>query len=189
MNDVDENLISNVAEAPRLTAFRVNRSGPLRDAPGPITRSVFLITAVTVLGCGSSSTLEIRPRASLSDSTQLAGLRLEIGGRAIQAKDYAPDEAGLLEVKLHIPDSGRLRIMVRLEQHGRLAAEGIVGWVLADDHEWGLDIFRSLDNPLETCIGCAGSAAVPIAAWAANASGELLWFAWGGKPKGSDIVF
>jgi hypothetical protein len=154
-----------------------------------VERVLLLAAAAALLACGESSTLEIRPRGSLSDSTELAGLHLSIRGRSITAHDFGPDEAGLTEFKLTVPNSGRIDIGVRLDQYGRLAAEGNVSWELAPEFEWGLDIFRTTSDPMDMCLGCAGSVEIPIQAWAANEPRESLWFAWGGKPKGSDIVF
>jgi len=148
---------------------------------------VFLL--LSLIGCGESSTLEIRPRASLADSAGLAGIRLEVEGRTLTAQDFRPDEAGLTEAKVNAPNEGDLVILVQLRQSGRIAVEAVVSWEMAKDWEWGMDIFRSVRDPLEGCIGCFGRTGFVLPQWAATAQGEALWFAWGGKPKGSDFVY
>lgn len=139
--------------------------------------------------CSKSSTLEVRPRASLSDSTGLAGLVLQIEGREVRASSFGPNESGIPEVMLSVPNQGRLRIGVQLTQSGVVVAEGTIGWELANEYEWGMDVFRQAADPISGCFGCRGSEAVLIDAAARGESEEALWFTWGGKPKGSDIVF
>ena len=148
-----------------------------------------VLLGVVLAGCDGGSTLEIRPRGSLEDSTSLAGIRLEVNGRTITAGSFAPDESGLTEVKLDVPNSGRLTIHVELRQGGRTAVSESFSWEMAEDWEWGMDIFRQASDPTVYCLGCAGDVAFGVAPWAAREPGESLWFAWGGKPRGSDIVF
>ena len=141
-------------------------------------------------GCGDpGSTLEIRPRGSLTDSTSLAGIELEFDGRRVTAADFGPDETGLVTVELDVPNSGQLLIRVQLWESGRLVAEGDAGMTMASEHEWGVDIFRTATDPTETCFGCSGSASFPVAEWAAREAGEAVWVVWGGQPRGSDIVY
>jgi hypothetical protein len=155
------------------------------------TRLVLLpMIAGALAGCfGDDSTLEIRPRGSLTDSADLAGLVLEIEGQTIAADDFRPDESGLAEVKLGVPGSGELEIGVVLNQSGRAAGTGTVRWSLKGDHEWGADIFRQVADPMQMCMGCAGTQRIEIAPWAQRVAGESIWFAWGGKPRGSDVVY
>lgn len=155
------------------------------------TFATILVAVLAVLSsCGDEavSTLEIRPRASLTDSAELMGIELEITGQVIRAEDFHPDEAGLLEKKIRVPNSGQLTIVARLYQDGELVAEGELGWTLDENWEWGLDVFRGPTDPLGNCIGCYGSVAIPIASWAQGQEGESLWFAWGGTPRDSGIV-
>ena len=160
------------------------RIGTTRGGAALLASCLFLLA-----GCSGSSTLEIRPRASLSDSTGLAGLVLVINGRQIRASHFQLDGSGRTGVLLDVPDQGRLQIQVELTQGGQVVAEGIIAWALAEDFEWGLDIFRQASDPTASCFGCSGSDRIPISAVAQGEPDEALWFAWGGKPKGSDIVF
>lgn len=152
-------------------------------------RGTVALLALVLPACSESSTLEVRLRASLSDSTGLAGLILQIDGRGIQASDFHPDESGIAEVRLEVPDQGRLQIRVELLQAGVAVAEGTVGWDLAESYEWGLDIFRQVSDPVESCFGCTGSGRIDLAVEAQGEPGEALWLAWGGRPKGSGIVY
>jgi len=88
-----------------------------------------------------------------------------------------------------VPNQGRLRIDVQVAQGSMVVAEGTIRWNLTDEYEWGLDIFRQAADPVSDCIACLGSEAVLIDAAAHGESDEALWFIWGGKPRGSDIVF
>jgi hypothetical protein len=155
-----------------------------------IRRTTLLFVVVALIsGCGDSSTLEVRPRGSLTDPTDLAGLVLRINGESLTADDFGPDEVGLVEAKVEVPNSGDLIIEVELTQAQQLVGSGVVQWELQENFEWGLDVFRQVDDPMGSCIGCFGSHRVVIAPSAQRAPGEALWFAWGGKPRDSDIVY
>jgi hypothetical protein len=142
------------------------------------------VVGLVLVACEDGSTLEIRPRSSLTDSAGLAGIRMDVDGRTLTARDF---EIG--EVHLSVPDAGELVILVELDQAGRSAVQGSVRLQMAEDWEWGLDIFRTVRDPLETCMGCMGHVRLVLPEWAAAEEGESLWFVWGGKPKGSDVVY
>lgn len=148
-----------------------------------------LASCATLIACGQSSTLEIRPRGSLTDSSGLAGLRLEVQGRTLAAGDFAPDPDGIQEVTVPVPNRGRLEVQVALRQAGVIVAAGRFGWEMAPGWAWGMDIFRQVEDPAAMCLGCSGSAAISVDPAFATVEGEALWFSWGGKPKDSDIVF
>lgn len=153
-------------------------------------RSLACLGVVLAAGCSESSVLEIRAHESLEESTGLAGLVLRVEGQEFEAEDFQPDDRGSVpDVSLEVPNSGRLRIEVQLHQDGDVTAEGSVGWALRNEHEWGLDIFRQVEDPTETCFGCEGMERIEITENAQSEPGEALWFAWGGRPKGSDIVY
>lgn len=155
----------------------------------PVSVVGIVVGSLLIAACGADSTLEIRPRGSLEDSTGLAGLTLVVDGRVLTAGSFQQDESGLLEARIDVPDAGRLEIVARLEQSGELVSDGTFGWRMADGWEWGMDVFRQVSDPTETCFGCAGSARLDIAPSAASQPAEALWFVWGGKPRDSDIVF
>lgn len=152
--------------------------------------SLSFLGFILVTACSEPSTLEIRSQASLEDSTGVAGLVLQVDGQEFKAEDFRPDDlGGVPELLLQVPNRGELRIEVHLYQGGHLVAEGSVSWALRDEHEWGLDIFRQVDDPTQACFGCIGRERIRITENAQSEPGEALWFAWGGEPKGSGIVF
>ena len=78
---------------------------------------------------------------------------------------------------------------VALWQDGVNVSEGSVRWDVGRDWEWTMDIQRSSDDVFSTCFGCTGYSRMPIAPQAQQEPDEALWVTWGGKPRGSDIVF
>ena len=126
-------------------------AGPIRapDASGEVRRAISglvrpLLLGACILapvGCGESSTLDIRPRASVEDSTGLAGLVLVAEGRIVNASDFRRDRNGIAKVTLDVPDDGRITIQFVLGQAGEPVANGAFGWEMASDYEWGMDVF------------------------------------------------
>jgi len=158
-----------------------------------VLRHLFSLSCAGLLfatGCSESSTLEIRSHAALEDSSGVAGLVIQVAGHEFRAEDFQPDDVGgIPQVLLNVPNKGTLSIEVQLYQQGSVVASGTVSWALRDEYEWGLDIFRQRDDPTETCFGCDGTERIGLIENAQSEPGEALWFAWGGRPKGSDIVF
>ncbi len=141
-------------------------------------------------GCSKSrSTIEIRARASLTKEEGIAGIRLWLDSVEYGAEDFAADSDRLLEISSEVPNSGDLLITMELIQNGEIVSAGSLTLPMSDDFEWGVDLFRQASDPLEVCIGCFGARTFPVAGEAQNEPHEAIWFAWGGKPRGSDIVF
>lgn len=147
------------------------------------------LLALGAVGCAQESTLEIRARASLTDSTEIAGIRLFVDGRTLDAASFNTRESGPATVVLEVPSSGTLTVFVELYQGGEWVGEGSVSWQLQEGYEWGMDIFRQVDNPADTCFGCLGHARIEIVGGAQTVPNEALWLAWGGTAKGSGIVY
>ena len=135
------------------------------------------------------STIEIRARASLSQPQALAGIRLWLNSVPYTAADFTRDGDGLLEIYVEVPNVGGLQIAMELIQSGEVVAEGSFILEMTHNFEWGMDLSRQSNDPLLGCIGCFGVESFPITQVAQNEPGEAIWFAWGGKPRGSDIVY
>lgn len=149
--------------------------------------SMILASALVLSACGDGSTLEIRLRDAIDQPTGLAGLRLGVDGSNVHLDEFGGD--GVPTRRIGVPEDGRLPVVVLLLQGGSVVAEGAFSWELQPDFEWTLDIWRATSDPIDQCLGCSGSFEVPIATGAQGRPGESLWFTWGGRPKGSDIVF
>ncbi len=134
-----------------------------------------------------ASTLDLRLRGSLDDSASLAGLRVQVNEDLFDAGDFAAGENPSLHLVL--PTSGEVRVWVALWQGGVNVSEGSVSWDVGRDWEWTMDIQRSSDDVFSACFGCTGYSRIPIAPQAQQEPDEALWVTWGGKPRGSDIVF
>lgn len=155
--------------------------------------SVCLRISCVILGlavaCASAhSSLEIRSRAPLMDETGLAGLRLWLDSRQYTAADFERDADGRPAISAEVPNAGDLRISMELTQGGEVVASGSFALAMSPDFEWGMDLFRQAQNPLPGCLGCFGAQAFLISEIAQNEAGEAIWFAWGGRPRDSDIV-
>ena len=154
-----------------------------------------VLTVVAILGlvvaCGDNprSTIEVRPRAPLSSEAGLAGLIFRIGSRQYAASDFAADNHGLLEASAQLPNSGIVQFGLELRQGGVIVAHGEFSLEMRRNFEWGMDIFRQVTDPTETCFGCMGVHRFPVDAAFQNQPGEAIWIVWGGKERGSDIVF
>jgi len=149
-----------------------------------------LLSTALAQGCSQShSTIEIRARASLTDPEGIAGIRLWLDSVEYAAEDFAGDLGGVMEISVEVPNSGDLQIVVELVQAGEVVAQGAFTMTMSDDFEWGMDLFRQAQDPLVGCFGCSDARSFPVAEGVQNEPGEALWFAWGGIPRGSDIVF
>ena len=141
-------------------------------------------------GCSTDrSTIEIRARSSVTAPEGIAGIRLWLNSREYTADDFARDSDDLLEIFAEVPNSGELQIAMELMQSGEIVAEGSFTLNMSKNFEWGMDLFRQAGDPLDTCFGCSGVRSFTIAEAFQNEPGEAIWFAWGGRPRGSDIVF
>lgn len=161
------------------------------STPRWVCRCLFSgLLSSSLLACqASQSTLEIRAYDSLSDPSALAGLEITIAERVITAADFTSNGSGVMAITVQVPNSGRLEAQVRLVHADQVVADGVFGWELEEDWEWGVGVFRTVENPAEMCFGCRGHAELPIAGPAAAAVGESLWLVWSGAPRGSDIVY
>jgi hypothetical protein len=148
-----------------------------------------LLLVIGAFGCAEESSLEIRARASLTDSAEIAGIRLQVDGRTIEASSFSTRESGPPAVSMEVPSSGTLTVYVQLIQDGETVAEGNAAWGMREGYEWGLDLFRQVDDPSDTCFGCSGHLQIEIVPGAQNTPGESIWLAWGGVEKGSGIVY
>lgn len=150
-------------------------------------RIVIPAIAVALLATAcTDSTLEIRMRGSLTDSSSLAGIAVSIDGRTYSAADFT---GRLNSLKIDVPNSGTLRISVRLQGAGGILVDSAFTMRMRSDYEWGVDVFRQETDPTELCFGCSGSAGFPLIPVGSGGPVESLWFTWGGRPRGSDIVF
>ena len=153
------------------------------------------LTVVAILGsvvsCSDNprSTIEVRPRASLSSEAGLAGLIFRIGSRQLVASDFAADEHGLLEASAQLPNSGIVQFRLELRQGGVVVAQGEFSLEMRRNFEWGMDIFRQVNDPTEGCLGCLGVHRFPVDAGFQNEPGEAIWIIWGGRERGSGDVF
>jgi hypothetical protein len=145
-----------------------------------------VLLAAFALACDSGSTLEIRAQASLTDPAGLAGLEMDVAGLTVTASEL---RAGGGRVELRVPDRGTLPVRVRLFQGDELVAGGELTLEMADDWEWGMDVFRRVENPALGCFGCRGDVGFPIAEGAAAAPGEAVWVTWGGDERDSDVIY
>lgn len=153
-----------------------------------LTALALVLAACGVVG-GDVSTIEVRPRASLTRENGLAGLTFRIGQDEYVASDYAPDEEGLVELSRDLPNSGIVGFGLELRQRGALVAQGEFNLKMRRNFEWGMDIFRQVEDPTEGCFGCEGVRRFEIAEEFQNEPGEAVWIAWGGQERGSDIVY
>jgi hypothetical protein len=154
-----------------------------------LARAFVLGVVLSASACSSDrSTIEIRARASLEEAQGFAGLVLWLNGREFTATDFSPS-SGSMRLFTGVPNSGQLEIRLELHQDGDLVAEGMFSLDLLDNFEWGMDVFRQPSDPGATCIGCAGTAGFLLVVTAQNEVAEAVWFAWGGKRRGSDVVF
>ena len=76
---------------------------------------------------------------SATDPAGLAGLEVEIDG--IGVFSAADIEAG--RARVDVPDSGWLKVAVRLAQGGRVVARGAARWLLEPKVEWSLGFDRA----------------------------------------------
>lgn len=136
----------------------------------------------------SGSTIEIRLRAPLTETGGFDGLLLWLGDRQFTSEDFA-DDSGVTELFARVPNEGTLLIRIELSHGGVVVAEGALDLTLRDEFEWGMDLYRQTTDPADFCLGCMGSVSFPISESAQNDPGEAVWIAWGGKPRGSEIVF
>lgn len=152
---------------------------------------LLLLAASTpvLTACAGESTLEIRPMESLSDESELAGLVLRLQGRELRADDFQAADGGVPRVELEVPNSGILTVRAELFQDDRLVASGVIGWEMREEYRWGLSVFRQADDPADACFGCMGSDGLTVDEAFRNEPGERLWFTWGGRPRGSDVVY
>ena len=151
--------------------------------------SLFPVFGLAV-GCSSSrSTIEIRARASISEPEGIEGIRLWLDSSEYTSEDFVDDSDGLLEIFAEVPNSGDLLIAIELTQDGAVVAQGSFSLPMADNFQWGLDLFRRADDPQVGCCGCFGVRSFSIAEEAQNEPGEAIWITWGGQARGSDIVF
>jgi hypothetical protein len=160
-----------------------------------MTKIRILLTVVAILGsvvtCGdnSRSTIDVRPRASLASETGLAGLIFRIGSRQFVANDFAADDHGLIEASTRLPNSGIVQFGLELQQGGVIVAQGGFMLEMRRNFEWGMDIFRQVNDPAEGCLGCMGVHRFPVDAAFQNEPGEAIWIIWGGRERGSADVF
>ncbi len=143
-------------------------------------RYAIALLLIVASGCDAGSELRIQ----LQDPEVLAGIELDVLGRTIGFDEF---ESG--RVVVDVPESGRLTIGIRLREGGQLAAEGSVEIPLQDDFEWGSSIFRRADDPSVGCFGCIDTVRIPIEEEFQRVADEALWFSYGGKRRGSDVVF
>lgn len=149
-----------------------------------------LVATVGSEACsGNRSTIEIRARSAVSEVAGIAGIRLQFNSVQYTCEDFTLGSAGFLRIFAEVPNSGTLLIEMELIQDATVVSEGSFTLAMSDDFEWGIDLFRQAGDPQEFCFGCLGSEGFPIAEMAQNEPGEAIWLSWGGRPRGSDIVF
>ncbi|MDH5589710.1 MAG: hypothetical protein OEZ65_09090 [Gemmatimonadota bacterium] len=143
-----------------------------------------------IAGCADDrSVMEIRARAPIDSEDGLAGIRVLLNETLYGARDFAPGEGGLPRVRADVPSDGFLRIDLVLYQGGEVVAGGGASIAMQGNFEWGLDVFRQIEDPLDTCMGCFRTEMIPIGAAWQNEPGEAVWLAWGGRARGSDIIY
>ena len=143
---------------------------------------------------GSDSQNDIIP-TSLTDSTSLAGIRVDITGLqhplTLTAADFKETSfQGHHDFTIHnIPQQGTAVVSAQLSQDGEIAAQGEVRLILrGSTYKWIVRMTRALDPigwtvvrgdtycPLGIPLDCVSVHRFPIREDLANFSEEALWF-------------
>lgn len=157
----------------------------------PLFRAILAaVTLATVAGCGEPSSAEIRLRADAGMPAELDAARVTVseGGRirTFRREDgVAIDAPGWRIPTFEVGDGGQMTVTVQLAPD----VVGSVSVTLREEFEWGFDVFRRPDDPLDGCFGCRGGEGFPIPPELQNEADERLWIVWGGRRRGSDVVF
>ncbi len=165
----------------------------LRFAFRRLRRTPSLLLAATLLpaACGdAASTLDVSlqgfgegPPATIQVLVKGADRTTALG-----LDDLHPDpETGVLRSGgVEVPGAGRLTVEVELaDAAGTYRAEA--SWELQAAFEWHLDVWRSDENPMDTCFGCRAS-------WRLEQEGGVggvnaYWLILSGERRGSDVVY
>lgn len=110
--------------------------------------------------------------------------------RQFTLSDFCDEGEGLPSTgRFDVPESGVLTVEPKLEVDESLASEGSGDIGLREDFEWSVTIFKQVDDPAETCIGCMGTRRIPIDPEFSKEEDESLWVVWSGRAEGDDVVF
>ena len=133
---------------------------------------------------------EVSIHQSLDDPAGLAGIEIEVLGAGqpatFTATDFFVFQGVMATHQIRVPDTGRIRVVVELEQNGRLVAQGAGSWLLEPNADWGVSIHRAPHPPplglgyteSASCLerlGCYRRWRFPIRSDAVNYEGEALW--------------
>lgn len=156
-------------------------------------RSRFCVIALFALLSSACGEPEASMGIDLSPPGRFPGLAIDVedgqGIRQFTEASLARSPGRLSTGRFEVAASGSIRIRVRLEDEGRIIADGRLELAARPDFEWDVDLFYSTEDPAERCLGCIGTKEVPITEDFRLEPGESLWFAWGGREEGSDVVF
>lgn len=144
-------------------------------------RQFLIIGCIAVLAsCEGHSTMTIGLHSTITNPTDLDGIRLRVNGREFSPEDFSDRR----QLTLNVPNHGRLLIELELVESDELVAGGAFAVDLYPDVEWRMNINRQAGEPI--CIGCRKQR-FEISAQYANEPGEAVWVTWGGVERGSGI--
>lgn len=153
-----------------------------------------IVAAIALGGCGNGSDMRFRLESG-DDLEEVAGLEIQLRDgsrvRTLTIADYTDRSTSRPKTpRFSVSDSGELVIAITWRVGEEVVASGEAMIVLRDQFDWLVDIERSVDDPLQTCLGnCLGSEGLPIEPASQRTPGEAFWVQWSGREKGSNTIF
>ena len=84
---------------------------------------------------------------------------------------------------------GSAEVSFRLEQAGAVLSEGSVTLPLRADWRWGVTVIAQTIDPVQSCFGCVGSMAFPLAASHRAPDRDSIWVVWGGNSISDPVTY
>lgn len=143
----------------------------------------------TTAACGSDAAVSVRYRDAALVPRELVTVWLEDGesfrvlrGEALGSNQAAPREFATAT-------RGTLRLHFRIATASVVASEGAIAVPLRSDWRYSFDVVVDSLDPKQTCFGCQGSRAFPLAAAYRRVPQDSVWIVWGGNSISHPVVY